>query len=112
MRVVDWHSSLNSWFWNENSGLKQVGSVPNYLNELNAVGIRLTKPQMKNINDAYLITLKGIFEQAGVSPDTLQYAIAGYAMESLTKELKQMWEIMSGLGKTRIIHTAALYWYV
>ena len=44
-----------------------------------------------------------------VKPDNMQYAIGAYAVASLHKRPKQIWEIFAGQGKSRCIASAALY---
>ena len=39
----------------------------------------------------------------------MQYAVATYAVTSLHKKPKQLWQILAGQGKSRIIATAAIY---
>ncbi len=52
--------------------------------------------------------LSRIFECMGVKPDNMQYSIAAYAVASLHKRPKQVWEIFAGQGKSRMIASAAL----
>ncbi len=44
-----------------------------------------------------------------IKPDNMQFSIAIYAVASLHKRPKQLWQLYAGQGKSRIIAAAALH---
>lgn len=50
-----------------------------------------------------------IFDYAGLKPDNMQWAIGAFAVASVHRKPKQVWQIFAGQGKSRIIAAAATY---
>lgn len=107
--MTEWMPHLNKWLWDEQRGLKQTKGVETYLSGIIQNGWNLAMKDRKRIIHAYEDSMKNIFEVSGIWPDALQFALASYAIQSIKSRPLQIINVMSGLGKTRMVHAAALY---
>ncbi len=107
--VAEWREMLNEWSLDEFHGIKQNEPLEDYYKELAERNWTLNKPQMKQLSEGRLPSMKDVFDSVQLRPDNFQYAVATYAVESLKKHKMQLWSLPGGTGKSRTMASAGLY---
>ena len=108
MPICKWKSTLDDWRSNGLGGKRHNDNYKTYIKDLQERNWPVCDKSARLLNKGPSELLAGVFRDSSIKPDRMQEAIAIFAIASLHKRPKQLWQIVSGQGKSRIIATVGL----
>ena len=90
-------------------GVRHNDAYKTYIKDLMEQNWTVCDKSVKAMNRGPARLLEDYFSVARVRPDNMQTSIAMFAVASLQRRPKQLWQVPSGQGKSRILATAALH---
>ena len=104
-----WRDRVFDWTQNNMARLRQNGPIPGYFKELVAQNWPMGKQKLNKLSKGPGILMEDALKHVEIKPDNMQYSLASYAVGSIDKHPLQLWEVDAGMGKSRIIHAAAMF---
>ena len=107
--MCKWKEHLDDWRSSGLGGVRHNDDYKTYIKDIIEQNWTVCEKSVKTMNRGPHSLIDDIYTVVRARPDKMQISIAMFAVASLHKRPKQMWQLPSGQGKSRIIAAAGLH---